>query len=70
MPKPTPAELAAGIIAIGAEPSTIEDVGNLTIHRLAELGLAQWCNGQWELTAAGAKLLPKVQDGAALPELE
>jgi hypothetical protein len=33
------------------------------LHRLAELGLAHWTGGHWELTAAGSKLLPRPTDG-------
>jgi hypothetical protein len=34
-----------------------------TLHRLTDLGLAEWSDGVWELTAAGSKLLPRLTDG-------
>ncbi len=37
--------------------------GWMAFRRLAELGLAQFNDGEWELTAAGQKILPLCIDG-------
>jgi hypothetical protein len=65
--KPTQEKLCQALIVIGSEYRADSGVRKETICRLAELGLIQW-DGEWELTDAGAKLLPKLQDGAA-PQL-
>jgi hypothetical protein len=64
--KPTHDDLCAAIIAIGAEYTTVAPD---TIHRLAELRLAQWSNGAWELTADGSKLLKPLLEGERIEPL-
>jgi hypothetical protein len=69
--KPTHDDLCAAIIVIGAaytEPA-IADLGP-ELHRLAELGVAQWSDGSWELTPAGARLLRPSLDGNDIEPLE
>jgi hypothetical protein len=67
--KPTPAELCQALVIIGSNFRAIDSVRDATFRRLAELGLIRWEPGEWELSRAGIKLLPKLLDGAAVPEL-
>jgi hypothetical protein len=50
-------ELSAAIVIIGAEYCAIDSVRHETFHQLAQLGLACWNVGEWQLTAAGKKHL-------------
>lgn len=61
-------ELCHAIIVVGAE-WTEGGVEPESLHRLAELGMAQWNEGAWELTVAGLKLLPPLLDGQEIPAL-
>jgi hypothetical protein len=67
--KSTQAELCQTHVIVGSEYAAIDSVRDDTLHRLAELGFIHWNAGQWELTAAGDKLLPKLEDGLAIAEL-
>jgi len=61
-------ELCYAIIVDGAE-RTEGAVEPETLHRLAELGLAQWSDGEWQLTPAGSNLLPRLIDGEEVESL-
>jgi len=61
--------ICALIIAIGVEACGLPDVDDSTFLRLAELGLARFNSGAWELTPDGAKLLPILMDGNDIPAL-
>jgi hypothetical protein len=69
--KPTHDDLCAAIMAIGAQYCAIEAIEHETLHRMAELGLAQWNSDDatWELTAAAKKLLPSLMDGDEIERL-
>ena len=67
--KPTQAELCQALVIIGTDFRAIDSVRDETFRRLAELGLIRWEPGEWELSHAGVKLLPKLLDGVAVPEL-
>jgi Mn-dependent DtxR family transcriptional regulator len=69
MMKPNQDELRSAIVEIGAEYSAIERVRDETVQHLAEIGLAQWKEGEWKLTVAGRKLLRRLLESDALPEL-
>ncbi len=68
--KSTHNDLCVAVIAIGAEPGALESVRPESFHRLAELGLAQWGNGEWELTPAGNRLLRPLLKGDEVASLE
>ena len=55
--KPTHNDLAAGMIAIGAEACFLDDLSPAVFRRLVELKMARMKDGEWELTAAGKKIL-------------
>jgi hypothetical protein len=69
MIKPNQDELRSAIVEIGTEYSAIERVRDETVQRLAEIGLAQWKEGEWKLTVAGRQLLRRLLEGDAVPEL-
>ena len=61
--KPTHNDLAAGMIAIGAEACFLDDIPQAVFKRLVELGMARMKADEWVLTATGKKILeasPKV----------
>jgi hypothetical protein len=63
----THSDLCAALVIIGAE--YCDGVSKAETDRLAALGLIQWEAGEWSLTAAGSKLLPRLIDGDEVPEL-
>jgi hypothetical protein len=67
--KPNRDELRSGIVEIGTEYSAIERVRDETLHWLARIGVAKWNNGQWKLTTAGRRVLRRLLEGDAAPEL-
>jgi len=69
MMKPNQEELRHGIVEIGAEYSAIERVRDDTLRWLAKIGVANWNEGEWKLTVAGRKVLRRLLEGDALPEL-
>jgi len=69
MLKPNQEELCHGIVEIGTEYSAIERVSHEALHWLNEIGLAHWNEGEWKLTVAGRKVLRRLLEGDALPEL-
>ena len=50
-------DLAAAVIAIGAEACFLPDIPQAVFKRLVELGMARMRADEWELTAAGKKIL-------------
>jgi hypothetical protein len=67
----TPAheELCHAIIVLGSETCGMDDVQPETLHRLAELGLAQYESPGWTLTKAGLRLLPMLMNGDEIQPL-
>jgi hypothetical protein len=63
------AELCAALITIGSNP-VADYIRPETINRLSELGLVQQLDGQWQLTASGRLLLPSLESGDRLPNLQ
>jgi hypothetical protein len=63
----THSDLCAALVIIGAEPC--DAVSKAETNRLAELGLIHFEAGEWSLTAAGSKLLPRLIDGDEVLEL-
>jgi hypothetical protein len=67
--KPNQDELCRAIVEIGTEYSAIERVRDETLNWLAVIGVANWNNGEWKLTVAGRKVLRRLLEGDAVPEL-
>ena len=59
-------DLAHAIVVVGSEYCAIGDVSADTLTRLAEMGLASQVDGEWQLTPASAKLLPRAMEGEPL----
>jgi hypothetical protein len=62
-------ELCHAIIVLGSGTCGMGDVEPATLHRLAELGLAQYESPGWTLTKAGLKLLPMLTNGDEIEPL-
>jgi hypothetical protein len=62
-------ELCAVLVIIGSNPAA-NYIRPETIDRLTKLGLVQLRNNQIQLTAAGRLLLPSLETGDSLPNLE
>jgi hypothetical protein len=67
--KPSNVDLCAAIVTIASNPASCY-ISADTIGRLTELGLVLASDDQLQLTAAGRLLLPSLESGDLLPNLE